>query len=44
MSHIHRGWRAKLLIDEDLSASADAMRALADLQESLTAFQKLCVA
>lgn len=33
---------AKLLIDEDLTAAADAMRALADVQESMDAFTKLC--
>jgi len=32
----------KLLIDEDLSAAADAMRAMSTLQESLESFQKLC--
>lgn len=34
----------KMLIDNDLSAAADAMRALADVQESMEAFQKLCSA
>lgn len=34
----------KLLIDNDLAAGADAMRALADIQESMEVFQKLCTA
>lgn len=32
----------KLLVDSDLSAAADATRALADLQEHMEDFQKLC--
>lgn len=32
----------KLLVKEDLSAAADATKIMAELQESMTAFQKLC--
>ncbi len=32
----------KLLIDEDPTAGADAMRALTGLQESMNAFTNLC--